>query len=96
MMVNQLISEIEPKEIIKGYKGRFVHTENMTIAFWEVEAGAEIPLHNHIHEQVSQIIDGEFDLTDKNAILISSEIAERLDVSAGDRLKVLTTKRFTE
>lgn len=62
MKVNQLISEIEPKEIIKGYKGRFVHTENMTIAFWEVEAGAEIPLHNHIHEQVSQIIDGEFEM----------------------------------
>jgi hypothetical protein len=43
------ISKIEPKEIIKGFKGKFIHTENSTLAFWEVEKGASIPLHSHIH-----------------------------------------------
>ncbi|WP_411893549.1 cupin domain-containing protein [Winogradskyella sp. A2] len=63
MIVDQLISEIEPKEIIKGFNARFVHTETMTIAYWDIEAGAEIPLHHHIHEQVSQILEGEFEMT---------------------------------
>ncbi|WP_299521219.1 cupin domain-containing protein [Winogradskyella sp.] len=63
MMVNQRILDIEPKEIVKGYKARFLHTESLTIAFWEVEVGAELPMHNHIHEQVSQILEGEFEMT---------------------------------
>ena len=57
------ISNIEPKEIVKGYHGRFIHMEKFTFAYWEVEAGAEIPLHSHVHEQLMQVIEGEFELT---------------------------------
>ncbi|NBW36168.1 MAG: cupin domain-containing protein [Cytophagia bacterium] len=57
------ISKIEPKEIIKGFKGKFIHTENTTLAFWEVEKGASIPLHAHIHEQTTQVVEGKFELT---------------------------------
>ena len=63
MMVDQRILDIEPKEIVKGFKARFLHTESLSIAFWEVEEGAELPMHNHIHEQVSQILEGEFEMT---------------------------------
>ena len=56
------ILEIPQKEIVKGYKGRFVHMETFTLAFWEVEAGAEIPIHSHVHEQTTQVIEGEFPL----------------------------------
>ena len=57
------ISDIEPKEIIKGYHGRFVHMESFTIGFWEVEAGSEIPYHSHVHEQTTQVTEGEFEMT---------------------------------
>ena len=57
------IAGITPKEIVPGYQGRFIHTEKMTIAFWEVEAGAVMPLHHHVHEQVSQVLEGKFELT---------------------------------
>jgi len=57
------IQEIPQKEIVKGYKGRFVHTETFTLAFWEVEAGAEIPIHSHVHEQTTQVIEGKFEMT---------------------------------
>ncbi|MEO7766527.1 MAG: cupin domain-containing protein [Ferruginibacter sp.] len=56
------IAQIEPKEIVKGYQARFIHTSNMTIAFWEVEAGAVMPVHHHIHEQISQVLEGKFEL----------------------------------
>ncbi|WP_299368083.1 cupin domain-containing protein [Winogradskyella sp.] len=63
MIVDQRILDIKPKEIVKGYKARFLHTNAVTIAFWEVEPDAELPMHNHIHEQVSQILEGEFEMT---------------------------------
>lgn len=57
------IFEIEQKEIIKGFKGRFFHTNSTTIAFWEIEKGAVLPEHSHIHEQTTQVINGELEMT---------------------------------
>ena len=34
------ISSLPTKEIIKGFNGRFVHTENLSIGFWEIEQDA--------------------------------------------------------
>jgi len=58
----QDISNIEPKEIIKGFNGRFFHTNSFTIAFWEIEEGAILPEHSHIHEQSTQVIEGKLEL----------------------------------
>lgn len=59
----KVLKDIESKEIIKGYHGRFVHMKTYTLGFWEVEAGSEIPLHAHEHEQTTQVIEGEFEMT---------------------------------
>lgn len=55
------LKDIEQKEIVKGYKARFVHSETMTTAYWEVEAGAELPQHSHSNEQVSNVTKGKFE-----------------------------------
>ena len=57
------IDQVTSKEIFPGYTGRFVHTGNMTLAFWEVTAGSAVPLHAHVHEQVVTVREGEFELT---------------------------------
>ncbi len=57
------ISDIEQKEIFKGFKGRFVHMESFTLGFWDIEAGSEVPMHSHIHEQTTEIIEGQFEMT---------------------------------
>ncbi|MCH8904958.1 MAG: cupin domain-containing protein [Bacteroidetes bacterium] len=62
MSFNKL-SDIESREVIKGFKAKFVHTEHVTLAFWEIEAGSELPEHHHIHEQISNMISGKFELT---------------------------------
>ncbi|MCZ6701961.1 MAG: cupin domain-containing protein [Ignavibacteria bacterium] len=54
---------IEEKEIVPGYFARFVHSENMTIAYWNIKAGSSLPAHSHPHEQISSMIKGEFELT---------------------------------
>ncbi len=56
------LSTIEEKEIAKGFHAKFAHTENMTAAFWRVEAGAELPTHTHPHEQISIVISGKFEM----------------------------------
>jgi quercetin dioxygenase-like cupin family protein len=56
------LNDVDEREIIPGYHVRFVHSENMTLAYWRVEAGAEIPEHSHPHEQIVNLIEGQFEL----------------------------------
>lgn len=56
------LTDLEQHEIIPGYAARFVHGENMTLAYWTIQAGAEMPVHSHEHEQISSVLDGEFEL----------------------------------
>ena len=55
------LKDIEEKEIVPGYHGRFVHSPNMTLAFWNVEAGASLPEHSHPHEQIMMLMEGQFE-----------------------------------
>ena len=57
------LSEIQSKEIMPGYHGKMVHAESMTWAFWDVEKDAVVPQHNHIHEQIMHVLDGDFEFT---------------------------------
>ena len=57
------LNSIDEKEIVSGYFARFVHSENMTIAYWNIKAGSSLPVHSHSHEQISSMIKGEFELT---------------------------------
>ncbi|WP_031427430.1 cupin domain-containing protein [Flavimarina sp. Hel_I_48] len=57
------LEDITSKEIMPGYHGKLVHTETMTLAFWDVEKDAEVPEHNHVNEQVMHVVEGEFELT---------------------------------
>jgi len=57
------LSEVVEKEIVPGYRARFVHSENMTLAYWDVDPGSELPEHSHPHEQIANVLDGQFELT---------------------------------
>ncbi len=57
------VDDLDRSEEIPGYLGAFVHGENMTVTSWEVEAGATFPEHSHPHEQISIVVEGEFELT---------------------------------
>lgn len=57
------LSDIEEREIVKGFRARFVHTDHMTSAYWQIAAGSSLPDHAHPHEQVTTIIRGQFEMT---------------------------------
>ena len=62
------LDRLEKRVIFPGYNACFVHTGNMTIAYVTIDAGAILPEHTHPHEQVVNLIEGEFELTVKGEI----------------------------
>ena len=58
-----LLSDIEEVEKMPGFFGKFVHTSDMTIAYWEINNGSELPEHAHMHTQIVQVISGQFIMT---------------------------------
>ncbi len=58
-----LFSDIVTKEIAPGYFSKLIHTNTNTINFIEVKAGISLPMHKHVHEQYSFVLEGEFELT---------------------------------
>ena len=71
------LKDIKEREIIPGYKAKFVHSANMTFAYWDIEAGAVMPEHSHRHEQVANIIEGKFEsrVGSESKILGQGEVA---------------------
>lgn len=59
----QDLKNIQDREIVPGYRAKFVHSENMTLAYWDVDPGAALPEHNHPHEQIANVLEGRFELT---------------------------------
>ncbi len=57
------ISNVAIKELGPGLKARFLHSEKMTVSYWNLSAGAVVPRHAHPHEQIANIIEGEFEMT---------------------------------
>ncbi len=57
------LDDLKEREIVPGYHARFVHSEHMTLAYWNIEAGAVLKQHSHPHEQVTLVLEGEFELT---------------------------------
>jgi quercetin dioxygenase-like cupin family protein len=57
------LEDVEEKELVSGFKVRFIHSKNMTFSFWNIEKGARLPEHSHPHEQVTNVLEGKFELT---------------------------------
>jgi quercetin dioxygenase-like cupin family protein len=57
------LDEIAAQEIIPGFHGRFVHTDQVTIAHFQIDEGATLPGHAHPHEQVTTVLEGQLEMT---------------------------------
>jgi len=62
-MVVLHMSELEGQELLEGAAARFVHADTMTVAYWTFAPDVRVPEHTHPHEQVTNVIEGVFELT---------------------------------
>jgi quercetin dioxygenase-like cupin family protein len=46
------LKKMEAREAVPGYFVKYVHTPNVTIAYWDIKAGSPLQEHEHPHEQV--------------------------------------------
>jgi quercetin dioxygenase-like cupin family protein len=58
-------------ERLPGWRGRYVHSKNMTIAHYEFTSGATIHEHHHEQEEVYEVTDGALELTIDGVVQIA-------------------------
>jgi quercetin dioxygenase-like cupin family protein len=58
----QQIKDIIPKELVEGITGYYAHGDSMTLGYVELKTGSSVPMHQHIQEQITYIIEGELDM----------------------------------
>lgn len=70
------LDSIEAKELVQGFKVKFVHSETMTFAYWQIAEGAALPTHSHPHEQVVNMLSGKFEFTvdDDTRVLVPGDV----------------------
>jgi len=56
------IKDITPRELVKGFTGRYIHGKGLTLGYVEIKAGNKLPEHHHVHEQITFIIEGHLDM----------------------------------
>ena len=57
------IDEMTPQEVVPGCRLRTPFGEKLMLSYLEMDEGAEIPLHDHPHEQGGMLLEGSLDLT---------------------------------
>ena len=57
------LATVEPRELVPGHHGKFIHSEHTTHVYWEIEEGAVLPEHSHPHEQIVNMIEGTYELS---------------------------------
>ena len=57
------LKNLRSKEIAPGIRLRATHLNNLTVTFVELDEGAHLPEHSHLHEQISYISKGILRLT---------------------------------
>ena len=56
------VSSLEPRELIPGHRGRFVHSDHTTHVYWDIQQDAQLPEHSHPHEQIVNMLEGTYEL----------------------------------
>jgi len=56
------IKDIVPKELMEGITGYYAHGKNMSFGLVEITAGTIMPVHQHVHEQITYILEGQLEM----------------------------------
>ena len=57
------LQKLPSKELLPGFDGKFIHTENMSLGYQNIWSGSILPEHSHLHEQVTHVLEGQLEMT---------------------------------
>jgi len=87
-------SDLRVIERLPGWRGRYFHSEHMTFAHYDFDAGASIHEHFHSQEEVYEVIEGELELTIDGATQVAHPgLAAIVPANARHSVKALTRGR---
>jgi quercetin dioxygenase-like cupin family protein len=71
------VNDAPARELFPGYRARLVHSERMTFSYVDVDAGASFAEHDHPHEQVIHMLEGELEVTidGETRVLCAGDVA---------------------
>jgi len=55
-------SELPVREPRPGWRGRFIHSDHMTFAYYDIEPGSDVHAHRHPQEEVWHVVEGALEL----------------------------------
>ena len=65
--------DVEASEVFASFLDKFLDSTNLSLTYWEIEAGGSIPRHSHPYEQVAEVLEGDFELTvDSESLLLET------------------------
>lgn len=73
------IADVKAFEVVPGIVGKIIHTDAMSMSFFEISKDAVLPEHDHMHEQTSYVQEGKFEFTVDGITKI---------ISAGDYINI--------
>ena len=56
------IRDIKPKDLASGITGYYAHGDKITFGYVELKKGSSVPLHHHVNEQITYMIEGQLDM----------------------------------
>lgn len=58
----EAIKNIPKKDLAPGITGHYAHGQQITFGLIELKAGSSVPLHHHMQEQITYILEGELEM----------------------------------
>jgi quercetin dioxygenase-like cupin family protein len=56
------LNDVASREIFPGFRARVLHSARMSESWVEADAGATFPEHQHPHEQIVNVLQGELEI----------------------------------
>jgi quercetin dioxygenase-like cupin family protein len=56
------ITNLPVQEIRPGFFGRLIHGDKGTVSIWDIKAGSRLEMHQHVHEQITYLLEGELEM----------------------------------
>ena len=57
-----LLKDIAARKLMDGIIGHYAHGDKMSFGLVEITKGTIMPQHQHVHEQITYILEGQLDM----------------------------------
>ena len=99
------IQSIPANEVVPGCRLRTPYGQHLMLSYLEMDEGAEIPLHDHPHEQGGILLQGKLELTigdetrtviPHSMFIIPPNVPHKAVAVGGPRLSLMSLARFAK